>query len=203
MKSLKLAIDLDGVCYWFTQSLRMYFHEVLGKPLEEMPAPTIWDFWDEWGMTMQEWLDGFNNGVREGHVFRHGDPMEGVVDGFADLREMGHSIHIVTSRPMEGGIRNTWEWLDEQGLKYDSLTVLQDRKCPKTIIDFDVLLDDLPDHCVDAVEAGKQAVVFSGPLNAYNCEANYPNWTGRRVDSWDEFVRMVRVGTFHRELVAA
>jgi 5'(3')-deoxyribonucleotidase len=200
MQKLKIAYDLDGVGFWFTNSFRMYLHEHHGKALEEMPDPTIWDFWDEWSMTREDWLFKFDSGVKEGYIFRHGEPMEGFSEAITELQAEGHSIHIITSRPQHGAIPNTAAWLEEYAIPYDSLTFAG----YKAVVDFDVLLDDLPTHCCEAVKAGRQAVCFSGPKNSYNSPENYPEWTGPRVKTHGEFVELVMVGTFDpKELVSA
>lgn len=139
---MRVGIDLDGVVYDFADSLREYLLHAGLRDAADMPEPLRWEFYEDWGYSVEEFLDHCHAGVDAGFVFRHGRPFPGVLEAFQRIRAAGHTIHIVTDRSfgtVAGGSQAaTSEWLQAHGLFYDSLTFTAD----KTIVCVDTMVDD-------------------------------------------------------------
>lgn len=132
-----VGIDLDGVCYDFADSLRTFLEGTHRK----YPNPTRWEFYEDWGYSLEEFLDLCHDGVNAGVIFSHGDPFPGVRDALLRLRDAGHTLHVVTDRSFgKGGASEaaTRVWLDTHQIPFDSLTFSAD----KTIVRTDYMIDD-------------------------------------------------------------
>jgi 5'(3')-deoxyribonucleotidase len=162
---MRVGIDLDGVCYDFSASLREYLRESGINPDGELADATRWEFYEDWGYTLDEFLEHCHAGVDAGYVFRHGRPYANTREAFDVIRAAGHTIHIVTDRSFGtvGGASQaaTSEWLRAYGLSYDSLTFTAD----KTVVRLDTMVDDkLANY--DALEAAGVAVyLLTRPWN--------------------------------------
>ena len=180
---MKLGVDLDGVCYGFVDSLRHYLVTHHGYIDHELPDQEGWNFHeDQWGLTFDEFVKFCDEGVDAGVVFSHGEPLEGTREAFTAMREAGHTIHVVTDRRFGSkSAHNTVDWLNEWGLKYDSITFTPD----KTILNVDYILDDRDKNYVE-ISAARNAipVLLSRPWNV-----DLPN--ALRVDDWQGFLDIV------------
>lgn len=189
MKQLEIGVDLDGVAYDFTSSLRHYLitHEgydperLQGGDTEDPNA--TWTFYkDCWGMTTEEFLTACDRGVDAGVVFLHGEPFEDTVETWKKFRSDGRRLHIITNRSF--GTRshhNTSEWLERHGVPFDSLIF----SSHKTIIQPDVMVDDLPDNQQEFLSVGVPCYLYTRPWNMGMEDHGY------RVGSWEEFSSVV------------
>lgn len=137
----RIGIDLDGVCYDFAASLREYCIQACLRFKHECPDATRWEFYEDWGFSLDEFLIACHRGVEAGVIFTHGDPYPNVREAFDRLRAAGHTIHIITDRSFgrEGASEAaTRGWLDRHGLRFDSLHFTAD----KTIVKVDAMVDD-------------------------------------------------------------
>lgn len=160
----RVGIDLDGVCYDFAASLREFLTSSGIRFKHQCPDALRWEFYEDWGITLSEFLTHCHRGVEAGIVFTHGDPYPGVREAFQRIKAAGHSIHIVTDRSFgrEGvSERATRAWLDRHDLPFDSLTFTAD----KTIVRLDHMVDDkLANY--DALEAaGVDVHLLKRPWN--------------------------------------
>ena len=184
---MNLAIDLDGVCYPFVETLAQHIHHHTGKPLSDMAAPLQWDFWEQWGLSKDEWLTHFTRyGTTRG--FYHGEPIPGAAEALIALASRGHRIHILTARgchwASEPEFRrsvktDTLEWLEKHRIPYDSLLF----SAQKEIINADLFLDDCADHLRAIHQSGKRAIAFDQLHNR--------DFEGERVTDWREFFDLV------------
>lgn len=184
---MDLAIDLDGVVYPFTETFAMHIHYHTRKPLEEMTAPLAWEFWEQWGLSKDEWLAHFTRyGITGG--FLHGRPMDGAVETLHALKMQGHAIHILTARGCHWASslefrravkQDTIAFLEKHAIHYDSLLF----SAHKEIINADIFLDDCQAHLEDIARAGKRAVCFDHLHNR--------GFKGERVQGWHEFYDLV------------
>ena len=181
--SLKLIIDLDGVVFNFTESLKLYLVEHCGRMDHELPDAKVWNFFiDQWGMTLEEFTDACDRGVDAGVIFRQGPAWPGAVEGINALKGDGHTIHVVTDRSFgQKSPQNTIEWLNENDIPFDSISFSPD----KTIVQGDLLIEDRDRNYV-AVEQAKSAtpVLMTRPWNIDLVGA-------RRVSDWPEFLLFV------------
>lgn len=161
----RVGIDLDGVCYDFSASVREYLCSTIGS--HEPGActdPTRWEFYEDWGLDLDGFLGVCHEGVNAGVIFSHGEPYPYVREAFERIRGAGNSIHIITDRSFgRNGASEaaTRAWLDRHGLRFDSLTFTAD----KTIVAVDAMVDDkLANY--DALDAvGVDAWLLSRPWN--------------------------------------
>lgn len=179
---MKIGIDLDGVCYNFTDSLKKYLVEHEGFPEYELGETTTWNFFkDDWGMSLEDYLMYFERGVDAGIVFLHGEPHLDCVDVLNRLREDGHTLHIVTWRQVgQRSVHNTSDWLLREKIPYDTLTFAKD----KTILPVDIFIEDNMDNYTSLCESGVRAVLMDRPWNHDLTDAV-------RVQNWNEFYEFV------------
>lgn len=153
---MRVGWDLDGVVYPFVASFRAVV-ERRTRVRHALPEPSKWEFWEDWGMEPEEWREHFDAGVEDGSLFTWGAPLDhGTINKMYDL----HSIHIVTSRPVEARPA-TLAWLRQHGIRYDSLTFTDD----KTSVPTDVFVDDHPSTVEKLVANGTWAVLYDQPWN--------------------------------------
>lgn len=167
--SLRIGIDLDGVVHDFVGAYRRFLRSFVGHR-HTMPEPTRWDFYEDWNVTKADFLAHLNT---EGAVF-DGKPYPGAIGALDQLRDAGHSIHIVTHRPASQ-VRTTCDWLEKWSVPYDTLTFAED----KTIAKVDVFLEDNVENYEALRAAGVQAFLLDRPWNR--------DRLARRVDDWGHF----------------
>lgn len=176
---MKLGIDLDGVCAMFEEDSRAVCADWLHlHPLELEPAK-VWNFPSEqWGIPMDVFWTIWFEDVARGRAWWKTPVYEGTLEALTNLRDDGHTIHIVTSR--KGGELPTASWIKEFEIPYDTLTIGED----KTVVNVDLLLDDWERNWNEATDAGRYCVLFDRPWNQHVTTAD-------RVSSWDEFRALV------------
>ena len=163
---MRVGIDLDGVCYDFGESFRKYVVQAGLRTRAQCPAPLRWEFYEDWGFTVQEFLDLCAEGVNAGVIFSYGRPYERVREAFQMIRGNGHTIHIVTDRSFGipgAAAASTIDWLDIHRLPYDSITFSPD----KTIAHLDVMVDDKPENYADLMAAGVDAWLLTRSWNQH------------------------------------
>lgn len=164
MSGLRVGIDLDGVCYDFAGSLKAYLMDIGHK--SSYGDPMRWEFYEDWGLTLGEFLDHCHAGADAGYVFAVGDPLPSVQEAFERIKTAGHSIHVVTDRSFgQPGTSEaaTISWLKRHGLHYDTITFASD----KTIARVDVMVDDKPENYHALTAAGVDAYMLTRPWNQH------------------------------------
>lgn len=137
----RIGIDLDGVCYDFGGSLREYLRRFHDWDEARCPAATRWEFYEDWGLSLQEFIRHCHEGVNAGVIFSHGDPYHGTRRALLSLREAGHTLHVVTDRSFGSSGASeaaTRTWLDRHAIPFDALTFSAD----KTVARVDWMIDD-------------------------------------------------------------
>lgn len=156
--------SIDGCAYDFAASLRHYLCRHRGWRAIDCPEPVRWEFYEDWGLSLQQFLAFCHQGVDAGVVFSHGFPLAGTRDAFGMLKAAGHTVHIITDRSFGTNGRSegaTRAWLDRHHLPYDSLTFAHD----KTIVGVEVMVDDKLEN-YDAMEsAGVETYLLKRPWN--------------------------------------
>jgi hypothetical protein len=155
---MRIAIDLDGVCYNFTASLANYIEHMTGERFN--PVPSCWEFYQvDWGMSLEEYLEWFEEGVNAAWVFAVGLPAEGCIEALTALKADGHTIHLVTERNIGRRAKiNTAEWLNTWHIPYDTLTFADGHKAE--ILKVDIAVDDRPRNVDQWRAAGVEAYCF-------------------------------------------
>lgn len=176
---MRVGIDLDGVCYSFTEDSRVVCAEYKHVDPSELPDPACWNFPEEqWDIPMHIFWELWFEDVAKGRAWRKRPPVDGTVEALNKIMDNGHTIHIISSR--KGGEVATLGWVNEFAIPYDTLTIGHD----KTAVNFDVLLDDWEKNWRDCQDAGRRCVIAHQPWNTHLTEAE-------RVYGWDEFVKLI------------
>lgn len=186
-----LGIDLDGVCYDFTDSFVYYLKTIdwfnsngVPEPDDGYAAPK-WDFFEDWGITGREFAALCDDGVDAGIIFNVGDPFPDCIESLNLLKKEGHSIHVITHRMFgERSVHNTMDWINRHDLQFDSISFAED----KSIIGVDLLVDDYEGNWRTSLAQGIPCVIMDRPWNRHLLEAE-------RVFGWQDFVHYVDVFT--------
>jgi hypothetical protein len=176
---MRIAVDLDGVCYEWDRTARYMLRTYRGQT-HLTKESTSWNYIEE-NVSKDDWNWLWNGGVKKG-LFRYGHMATDARVGLEALVRMKHKIIVVTHRP-ESATNDTLEWaaLYFKGIPLFGFHMLSSRE-PKTSVTFDALLDDKPDNVVDAIEAGRIGYLFDRPWNA-DCTS------GTRVFGWTDMVK--------------
>ena len=182
---MRIGVDLDGVCYDFGKSMRIYLEEIGHQFPTRSRAHKTWDFHDEWGLTRDEFMEHFINGVNEGTVFYIGAAHAGTRRGLQRILDMGHSLHVITDRTV-GKPGMSWsltgQWIDRYLPKpIASVTFTKD----KTVVPTDMMIDDKLSNYEELIAAGCDAWLFDRPWN------QTPGRELKRVSSMMEFADQV------------
>src|SRR5690349_9418242 len=96
---MRVGFDLDGVLYDFGNSVRRYLDSI-GRPYGwkgEADEPHHWDFYEYWGMDLEEFKQICHDGVDAGYIFS-GDVRPNAVESVERVARLGHEIIIITDR---------------------------------------------------------------------------------------------------------
>ncbi len=174
---LNIGVDLDGVCYDFGESLRQYLVHHEGFSLDVLHYPKVWNFFLDWGMTTEEYLEAYARGVDAGYVLRQGAPHDGCIKTLEMLKADGHQLNIVTYRTVGSkAIENTMAWLQEYSIPYDTICFSKD----KTVVKNDVFIEDNVENFEALESAGIRSFLMDRPWNTQK-------QTGFRVWDWSDF----------------
>lgn len=126
------VVDIDGVAYDFVTESGHAAARVTGQPRARFVPAETWDFFiNEWGLTLEEFLDIYRAGVLHHDLVRTGVPLPGTVSGWSTLRDLGVHVHVVTDCGVSGVVYEARqarkEWLAEWGLTFDALTFTGDK----------------------------------------------------------------------------
>ena len=181
---VRIGVDLDGVCYDFSTVFEVYATEIQDFPPELCTPPVRWEFYEDWGLTLAQFINLLADGVNDDFIFSWGNPFPGVKDALRRLRKAGHSIHIITDRSIGRPGKahfSTVSWLHRHQLPYDSLTFSAD----KTVVRTDWMVDDKLQNVDALLAAGTRAVLMDRPWNQTTPDPY------ERVTSLTDFVERV------------
>lgn len=161
---LRIGVDLDGVCYDFDGSLAQFLTEHRNMDRSLLPPSTRWEFYLDWGLSLDEFLDACHEGVKADVVFTYGNAFPGTRSALERITARGHTLHVVTDRNFGGpGVSEaaTARWVANELPKIKSLTFSAD----KTVANVDMMIDDKLQN-YDALEAvGVDVYLFDRPWN--------------------------------------
>lgn len=175
---MRVGVDLDGVVANFVEGFRSKL-SAYGYPVTTLPDPDRWEMWECWGMTREQWTALFDKAAAEG-LFHQLHAYDGAVEGLKQLKDSGHSIHVITHRAQPHAQTSTVGWLGALGIPYDSLTFTKD----KSSYPVDVMIEDNVENARAVEAAGVPCVLMTRKWN----EAE--DWH-LRAGSWQEFVELV------------
>jgi hypothetical protein len=193
---MHVALDMDDVVVEFEQgvvdSVRLEFGV-------ELPLPKVWD-----DPKTFKGFEGFGKGgfwgwMRERDwVWATFQPVQGAIGGIRRLRQAGHVIELVTSKP-EWAEPQVWRWLGKWRPPVNRVTLIQTEKmtkakaCPEAA----VLVDDKVANCVDFVESDRFAVLFDRPQNrGFDENENQGplfkgKWKIERAHGWEDVLGLI------------
>ena len=168
---MRIAVDLDGVCYEFDRTARYMLREYRGVKVEGVTDK--WDYLKD-HCSRDDWRWLWSEGVTKG-LFRYGHMVAGARIGLEQLVADGHSLKVVTHRPASA-TPDTVQWLALyfNGLSY-TFNMLSDGES-KTSVEWDLLVDDKPENITDALDAGRRAIMYAQPWNDDNPYASARDW---------------------------
>ncbi|WP_255151457.1 5' nucleotidase, NT5C type [Halorarius halobius] len=179
-----LLLDFDGVLCWQLPRLCEHLHRAYGVSV----APADITDWS-WSVPGHDVHVGEVIGdlmVERPEWFLDGaEPLPGVRGGMHALSEAGYDLHVATHRiPETHDISRAW--LDRHDLPYDRF--IEDVPRDKGALPGDALVDDYHGNVADALDAGKEGVLFRQP---YSEPTACPD--ARVVDSWRDLRRLFGV----------
>lgn len=179
-----LAVDLDGVCAAYTDSLRPYMAALGRRDAFELPVP------DDFNLVRAGWFADFDDYMRthrfavERSFFRTMGEMPGMSDALWELSDAEIHIRIVTHRFLTHG--------DQDRAAVDTIAWLQHRRpdgrvrvpyrdlCflgAKADASADLHLDDAPHQIESLRRAGENVLVFDQPYNRHLSEPRARGWS--------------------------
>lgn len=183
MKTLTLAVDLDGTSGDYEGILREYVGKAHGIPVEKQLElmPLVTDYamgnngWHNMDNT-EKFLALHSQAVDDG-MFENMRPYEDVSKVLWGLHNKGHFIRIVTARFLKPGDRyrvmeTTAKWLDKVEIPVDDVAFT----ARKTEVIADVYIDDAPKNIVELTAAGRTVIIYDHPYNRHLEGLRAYNW---------------------------
>jgi len=179
---LHIGVDLDDVVLNFEGGIIHAVeteYDVVVPPFTEWEMrnvldPIIGKSWWKW-MRERDWL------------WPNFPAVKGAIGGIAQLRDDGHYLEIITSKP-EWAEFSVWKWLGKWRPPVHRVTIVNSETAKIDVTDADVMIDDKPDNLFPFAEDGRVGILFKQhrytgklPVGVY------------RADTWAEVVSMVRL----------
>jgi len=158
-----VAIDIDGVMYPFTMAFKQYCQVRMQK--FDLPDPTHWEFYEDWGMSVDQFNEWLEDATISDKVFSWMPPISGTSTAWEMLRRQGIKIHVITHRiPLAW--EQTVQWLYKHDLIPDSLHFTMHKSLITHVASKrGALIDDNVDQYLTAVDNGIHAFLYDQPWN--------------------------------------
>lgn len=175
-----LGLDLDGVCADYTEALRRYCMEKMGRPREDFPEPTTYNLGKaSWPFaSTADYFKWHRSAVEDG-LYATLPIYPGVVETLTRLSDAHVYIRIVSHRLFLSGLHHrivtdTSAWLEHHGVPFMSLcfTGLKDS------VEATVYVEDSPEQVTILRSAERGSVVVYDQLYNRSLE-------GPRMYGWD------------------
>lgn len=165
-RPLDVLLDVDGVLYPLPELFTPYAAERLGRDLAL--DTSNWEFYTEWGLGYDDFVELLGEGVRERRLWWSGAPYDDVPPAMEHMRAAGHRLHLVTARDVRGieaeALDATVHWLERHSLTVETITLAQDKRTILDRLSLDparcVAVDDGPQHVSAYHEIGVYGVVL-------------------------------------------
>ena len=185
---MKIALDLDGVCYEWDKTARYMLRRRLTQ--QRRPIPTELFAESKHWNTIQEavepddWAWLWSEGVELG-LFRYGHCVRGSIEGVQELARIAE-VHLLTARPTSLKARrdtNAWvnfmfDMADIRGLHFEEV---------KTKFPANIYIDDAPGTVRSLATQEKRVILFRRPWND-----EVPTSIGVHVHNWPGVVDTVK-----------
>ena len=184
------AVDLDGVCANYTESLRPFMAANGNMRAFELDAPKLFNLAEAGWFTDSEEYHRVHNYAVEHSLFRTMQEIEGMSDGLWKLSDNEVHVRIVTHRILANGdqdraVVDTIAWLQHKRpdgrvrIPYRDLCFL----AAKADMTADMHIDDAPHQIEKLVAAGENVLVYD---QMYNRHIDAPRAVG-----WQQVVDKV------------
>ena len=178
-----VAVDLDDVILDFGGGIRHAVETEYGVvvppfskwEMHDVLDPIIGKSWWKW-MRERDWL------------WPNFPAMKGAIGGLTKLRDAGHYVEIVTSKP-EWAEFSVWKWLGKWRPPVQRVTIIgmKERKIDRT--EADILVDDKPENVIPFAEDNRIGILFDAMHNQGSCKT--PGMF--RAVGWDSVIRLVQL----------
>ncbi|MFM7088756.1 MAG: 5' nucleotidase, NT5C type [Candidatus Paceibacterota bacterium] len=185
-----LAVDLDGVCASYTESLRPYMAAMGREDAFRLPEPTSWNLVEAgWFKSMDDYMETHRYAV-ERAFFRTMNEIPGMSDALWILSDSEIHIRVVTHRFLTHGDQgqaaaDTVAWL--QSRRDDGRVRVPHRDLcflgTKPDASADMHLDDAPFQIEGLKQAGERVLIFDQSYNRH--------LEGERAVGWGDVVTKV------------
>lgn len=163
---LRTGWDNDGCTYDFGNSVRRYLASI-GREFgwaDGKEENHNWNFFEYWGMPVEEFVQVCHDGVDAGYVFA-GPLRPNSEEAFERVARLGHEIIIITDRQFgstpQASHRATELCYQEAGIEYDELWFSADKLCTKT----DTFVEDKLENYDELITAGVDAYLINRDWN--------------------------------------
>jgi len=185
-KTKVYGIDLDGVCFKFLKGFAKYLKDQHGIVITDNNLTNYWWSGIDKDLLTKIWKVYFHDFCRSGGL-RTLEVIEGADTGLKLLRDMGNTLHFVTSREdyVEADTIHSIETL--LGIENPSVHIVPDKKKSPYVnrLSLDVFIDDAPATLTDLIcNTRAQVYIMDYPYNRDIVEGNF----ARRVSSWQQFM---------------
>ena len=152
--------------YDFGNSVRRYLDSV-GRPYgfkDGKHEPHTWNFFEYWGMTVQDFVQICHDGVDAGYIFS-GPARPNAAEAVERVHALGHEVIIITDRQFGSDPRNshaaTTEWLADHEIEYDELVFSANKTCIPT----DTFVEDKLENYDALTAAGVKTYLITRDWN--------------------------------------
>lgn len=177
-RPIRAGIDLDGVCYRWSETAKFLLNTTFGYKLGES---TYWGYIQA-NVKPEHWKWLWADAITKHGLFRHGNCYPGTFMALQALHEMGHDLVIITSRPKLARA-DTLDWLAYHRIPASEVHILGE-DAPKNNVACDYYVDDGPQNAEPLVRAGRAVFLWDRPWNQ-GCQY------GIRISTWPELIRYV------------
>lgn len=161
---MHVAIDLDDVCMEFYSSVlkavkkeygvEYLYENVSGWDKNELKESLIFGE----GRTWWDWLRDRD------WLWAQFPAVEGAIGGIATLRQQGHYVEAVTSKP-DWARWTVWAWLGKWRPDFHRVTIVSSGQEKSAFTDADILVDDSPSNIIDWQCDDRVCVIYDRPWN--------------------------------------
>lgn len=178
---MRIALDLDGVCYHWEKTGRYLLRTQRGCSHLIYPS-TDWDYIKRM-VDAEDWDWLWSEGVELG-LFRYGHVITGAIEGVRELKARGHEVLVVTHRP-SSAVQDTLDWLSYVRFEPAEVHILSDGR-PKSSVPADIYIDDRPENIVEVLASTEaDALLFDQPWNQ-DKYVQYDSHRFHRAKGWDQ-----------------
>lgn len=194
----QIGIDIDEVLFPFIKQFRKFTANKLNRPMDSFPDPLQWSFWDEWGITKEDFYMLFAGFIRN-DGFLNCDPIDGTIRMVEEIASR-NKVTFVTARGFFDGMTDyeaayskfqTIEWLHDVGLSTYPIVFTNH----KNILKLDIHVDDAVHHLTECRLSG----IFPICMDAsHNIE-----WDGPRAKTPTDVVKLISDYTWQKQALGS